>query len=174
MQYQNIEQLPREKLIELLSIFAKNWLALDGLWFQSIEAKYGMDEAMEHDINAWKKFGIIEARRIKELLGLEARAGIDGLRRAFGFRLYSPLNQDRIEVNGNTLTYYTESCRVQTARKRKGMPYHPCKQVGIVEHTIFAQTIDDRFTAECVSCYPDTSDPDNACVWRFTLHEDNQ
>ena len=42
---ENLEILTREQLIELIQIYAKDWLAIDGMWFQSIEAKYGMDEA---------------------------------------------------------------------------------------------------------------------------------
>lgn len=171
MNYKKIDELPREKLIELISNFSKNWLAMDGLWFQSIEKKYDLTEAMEHDINVWLKFGAIEANRIKTLLSLEDNSGIYGLQRALGFRLYSPLNKDKIEIDGNALTYYTESCRVQDARSRKGLPLHPCKQVGIVEHRSFAQAIDERFDVECVSCYPDITIPNCACVWRFTLNE---
>ena len=44
-----LEQLSKQELIELVHIFAKNMLALDGVWFQSIETKLGMDEAIEHD-----------------------------------------------------------------------------------------------------------------------------
>ena len=45
--------MTREQLIELLSLYAKNWLAMDGVWFQSVEEKFGMEEAMRHDANAW-------------------------------------------------------------------------------------------------------------------------
>ena len=56
-----IQNLSKEQLIELCSIYAKNWLALDGLWFQSIENKYGIAEALEHDANAWRRYTEIEA-----------------------------------------------------------------------------------------------------------------
>lgn len=171
MSYYSIDELPREKLVELAGVFAKNWLAHDGLWFQSIEKKRGMDEAMEHDVNAWRTFTVIEARRIKEFLGLPERAGLEGLKQALGFRLYAPLNQARIDIAGNTLTYDVVTCRVQDARKRKGMPFHPCKSVGLIEYGGFAKTIDDRFTTECVSCFPDMTIEDSCCVWRFTLGE---
>ena len=125
-EYESIQELPREKLLELCEMFSKNWLALDGLWFQSIEQKRGMDEAVEHDVNAWARFTETEARRIKEFLGLPELAGLEGLRRALAFRLYAPLNRHETVLEGNTLTFYVQSCRVQDARARKGMPYHPC------------------------------------------------
>ena len=38
--------LTKEELIKLIEAYSKNWLAMDGVWFQSIERKFGMDEAM--------------------------------------------------------------------------------------------------------------------------------
>ena len=167
-----VKALPREKLLELIDIYAKNWLAMDGVWFQSIERKLGMDEAMHHDAEAWRRFTVIEATRIKAFLGLPERAGVAGLAQALRLRFYANINADRVEVDGNVVTYTAVDCRVQTARKRKGMPFHPCKSVGLIEYAGFAQTIDDRFTCECVSCYPDITDATCCCKWRFTLHEE--
>lgn len=171
MHLDSINDLPREKLLELVSNFSKNWLAMDGVWFQSIEKKYGMDEAMEHDANAWRQFTVIEAKRIKGFLGLPEQAGLDGLRLALGFRMYAPLNKVEYLLEGNQLVYNVTSCRVQTARARKKMPFHPCKSVGIIEYSGFANTIDSRITTECVSCYPEITCPESNCVWKFTLTE---
>ena len=169
MDYEKIADLPREKLLELVGDYAKNWLAMDGVWFQAVEGKRGMDEAVAMDEEAWRRFTVIEAERIKAFLGLPDNSGIDGLRRALRFRLYAPLNRDEIEIVGNTLTYKVTSCRVQSARKRKNMDFHPCKSVGIIEYAGFARTIDSRFSTECVSCYPDLTEPSCACIWKFTL-----
>ena len=171
-QYERIEDLPKEKLQELAGIYAKNWLALDGLWFQSIEEKYGIDEAVFHDERAWRRFTEIEARRIKTFLDLPEHAGIEGLKRALAFRLYAPLNQDEVIIKGDALIYKVKTCRVQAARNRKGMAYHPCKSVGILEYTYFAKVIDERFETRAVSCHPDVTDPTCNCIWEFTLKEE--
>ena len=62
-------------------------------------------------------------------------------------------------------------CRVQQARARKGMPYHPCKPVGIIEYGGFARAIDDRISCRCASCYPEVEDDTCSCKWEFTLDE---
>ena len=164
-----LESLSREELMDLVELYSKNWLALDGVWFQSIEQKLGMDEAMEHDANAWRRFTVIEARRIKEFLKLPPRAGLEGLRQALSLRFYANLNRDEIILKDNTLLYRTLECRVQAARGRKGMEYHPCKPVGLVEYAGFAREIDDRITCECVSCYPDITDTSCNCAWLFRI-----
>ena len=167
-----LEQLSKEELIALIEIYSKNWLAMDGVWFQSVEQRCGMDEAMIHDAEAWRRFTVIEAKRIKDFLKLPERAGTEGLARALRLRFYGNLNRDSIVMDDTTLVYRMEECRVQTARRRKGMPYHPCKPVGEIEYAGFAKTIDDRFTCECVSCFPDMTDESCSCAWKFTLNKE--
>lgn len=36
-----LAELSKEQLLELIELYAKNWLAHDGVWFQSIEGKFG-------------------------------------------------------------------------------------------------------------------------------------
>ena len=166
-----LRTLSREQLIELLSLYAKNWLAMDGVWFQSVEGKFGMEEAMYHDAEAWRRFTAIEARRIKAFLGLPERPGLEGLAKALSLRFYANLNRDGVEIDGNTLIYRVKECRVQSARKRKGMPLHPCRPVGLIEYAGFAKEIDDRIACECLSCYPEVHDDTCSCAWKFTLQE---
>ncbi len=168
-----IEALDKDDLLKLIDIYSKNWLAMDGVWFQSIEHKLGMAEAMEHDENAWKIFTVIEAKRIKEFLKLPDFAGIEGLCKALCYRMYANINLDGIIIEDNTLIYRTLDCRVQNARKRKGMEYHPCKSVGIIEYSLFAKTIDERFECEVISCYPDITDEFCSCAWKFVLNKNN-
>ena len=168
---ETLSALSKDQLIELIEIYSKNWLAMDGVWFQSVEKKYGMDEAMVHDVNIWSQFTVIEAKKIKAFLGLPERAGLDGLEQALQLRLYANINRDEILREGNKLIYRTLDCRVQTARSRKGMEWHPCKPVGETEYSGFAKVIDDRISCRCISCYPDITDNSCACSWEFTLNE---
>ena len=166
-----LDNLTREQLVELLEIYAKNWLAADGIWFQAVEKRWGMEEAMYHDVEIWKKFTVVEALKLKRFLHLPEHAGLEGLAKALSLRFYANINDDEIRIEGNTLFYRMVDCRVQTARKRKGMEFHPCKTVGIVEYGEFARAIDDRITCECVSCFPNITDETCCCSWKFTLEE---
>lgn len=170
MVYKSIQDLSKEKLLELIEIYSKNWLAHDGLWFQSIEKKRGMEEALEHDINAMTKFTVIEANRMKEFLGLEDNAGLEGLEKALGLRFQANLNEPEFQrPDEHTLILKNVRCRVQYARTRKGMALHPCKPIGLDEYKYFAKTIDDRIETECISCPPDVTDESASCIWKFTL-----
>ena len=166
-----LDKLSREELLELIDIYAKNWLALDGVWFQSIERTEGMDAAMYHDGQAWERFTAIEAKRLKAFLGLGEHPGLEGLEKALSLRFYANLNDATVEYADGTLIYTMKKCRVQTARERKGMPWHPCKSVGLVEYAGFARGIDERIACECLSCYPDVADDTCCCKWAFRLQE---
>lgn len=168
----NIDNLSKDQLKELVRIYARNIYALDGVWFQSIEQENGMDAAMEHDRKAWRRFTEVEARRIKKFLALPEHAGLAGLKEALTFR-FSALGNPQVEFvsDQNSLTYRVIDCRVQSARRNKNMPYHPCKSVGIIEHTYFAKIIDERIECETVSCFPEVEDDGCACAWMFTLKE---
>lgn len=166
------EDLTHQQALDLLEDFAKRWLAHDGLWFQSIEGQRGIEEAMHHDIEAWRHFTVIEAKRIMEFLKLPPQGGLDALERALNFRLYAFLNQQSIErPNENTLIFKMTNCRVQSARRRKQMPDFPCKPVGEVEYSLFAATIDSRISTRCLACPPDQDSREFYCGWEFTLVE---
>ncbi len=42
-------RLVQEDVSQALTDAAKNWVAMDGLWFQAVEQAYGMDAALAMD-----------------------------------------------------------------------------------------------------------------------------
>lgn len=168
------ENLTKEELIELLEMASKNLVAMDGAWFQVLEERYGMDMAMDIDAEVWNRYPISEAKRLKKFLGLGEHPGLEGLERALSFNYNVHANESSMHWEGDALVFRIDVCRVQTARKRKGMEYHPCKPVGINEYTTFAKAIDDRIKVECLSCYPEVVDPSCGCAWRFTIPKEER
>lgn len=163
--------LSPELMRAMLDDFAKNWLAHDGLWFQAVEKHYGMEKAIELDTEAWEQFTVIEAKRIMTLHKIPANSGLDGLKKALGYRLYAFLNEQTIRnETPNSFEFYMVDCRVQSARKRKSLPLFPCKSVGLVEYAGFARTIDPRIVTECIGCPPDAhAGNEFFCGWRFSI-----
>lgn len=165
-----LKDFTKEEIIDLLADASKNWLAHDGLWFQAVEEKYGIDEAMELDRKTWEKFTVIEAKRIMKRLRIEPGGGIPALIQALNFRLYAHINVQEIkEESDNHCVFRMNKCRVQEARKRQGLPDFPCKSVGVVEYRGFAKTIDPRITTTCLVCPPDPHPPDVWCAWEFRI-----
>jgi hypothetical protein len=166
----SIQQMTEQQMQVQLAELAKRWLAMDGLWFQAAEKKFGIDVAIELDKEAWRRFSPIEAKRIMSFLGIEPGGGLDALEKCLQYRCYSYINvQEITRPAPDKLVLKMVKCRVQDARHRKNMTPFPCKQVGIIEYTEFARTIDPRIETVCIACPPDEIERDFWCGWEFTL-----
>lgn len=159
-----------ERLDRLRDAMAKNWLVFDGVWFQAVEEREGMAAAKQVNDACWRDFAPLEAKRILELNDLPESGGLEVLAKTFQHRLYGLISeQETVFEDDNTLVLYTRKCRVQEARKRKGLPDYPCKSAGIVEFPSFARGVDRRIRCECIACPPDDHPADWYCAWRFTI-----
>ncbi len=169
-----LREMDKEVLIDLLEDSAKNWLAHDGLWFQVVERSFGLDTAMRLDAEAWEQYTIVEARRIMRRHAIEPGGGLQALAQALNLRMYARINEQTITwIDERTLRFEMNECRVQAARKRKGLPDFPCKPVGLVEYAGFAATIDDRIRTRCLACPPDPHPDAYWCAWEFSLGEES-
>lgn len=162
-----LEPAQREDLLRALAVI---WLAADGVWFQAVEQRAGMDAAKAVNDGCWSAFSPLEAARIKALVGLEDGGGPAALAEALRHRLYAALNRQEVEIEPDgSVVLWMRDCRVQSARRRKGLPDYPCKSAGVVEYTSFAHTIDPRLECTCIGCPPDPHPEGWYCAWRFRL-----
>jgi len=138
----------------------------------AVEARLGMEAAIDLDTAAWRLFAAAEARRLMEVFTIPAGGGLPALERALSLRMYAVINEQHIEWSndGRTLRFVMDRCRVQETRRRKGLPDFPCRPVGDVEFSTFARTIDPRIETRCVHCPPDPNQT-GACTWEFALVE---
>ncbi|HYE69886.1 MAG TPA: DUF6125 family protein [Anaerovoracaceae bacterium] len=165
--------MSKEKLAELVEVLGVNWLAGDGVWFQSVEAEYGMYDAKRCNDSCWAWFSPFEAWSVKRLLNLPEYPGIEGLKKALQMRMYAKINvQSIIDEDRKNITLRMNDCRVQSARKCKGMEDYPCKSAGLVEYTNFAREIDSRIKTECIGCPPDDHPDEWFCAWRFSIEKE--
>ncbi len=165
----------RETLENVAQTLRTAWLAADGVWFQAVESRAGMDAAKRVNDTCWARFAPLEAARAKEMLNLPDNGGIPALKQALAVRMYGQLNKwEFVEETENSVVFRMTDCRVQTARKRKGLADYPCKSGGTTEYTGFSRQIDPRLRCECVGCPPDAHPEQWVCAWRFTLDEDGE
>jgi hypothetical protein len=162
--------MSKEELLRLLGDLGRNWIAGDGIWFQTVEARDGIWDAKRCNDSCWARFSPFEAWSIRRFLDLPEAPGLSGLKRALGFRLYARINVHTIlDESPESIVFQMNDCRVQAARKKKGLTDYPCKSGGLVEYRAFAETIDPRIRTSCIACPPDDHPGDWFCAWRFTL-----
>jgi len=163
------ENMRPEDLEALLGELGKLWLGLDGVWFQAVESIEGMDGAKRVNDTCWARFAPLEALRLKSLLKLPESGGLDALEEALKHRFNSRVNEvSFIREEGNLILRF-DKCRVQAARRRKGMADYPCKSAGVTEYTGFARFIDPRIGTACLACPPDPLEEGQYCSWRFSM-----
>ncbi len=168
----DLEGLTKEELIDYIEDLSKNWLAIDGTWFQAVEREFGLEKAIELDATQWKRFTIVEAKRIMRRFNIQENGGISALVKALNYRVYANINiQETVEISENRCVFRMNDCRVQSARKRRKLPDFPCKPVGIIEYEDFAKTIDPRIKTKCICCPPDQHPDNYYCAWEFTIEE---
>jgi hypothetical protein len=159
-----------EELEQIITGLGQNWLAGDGVWFQAVEQEHGMLDAKRCNDTCWAWFSPFEAWSIKRLLDLPDQSGIAGLKLALQYRMYAKINvQSIIDEGPDSILFQMNDCRVQSARKRKGLEDYPCKSAGLVEYSRFVSAIDSRIVTECVACPPDDHPEEWFCAWRFSL-----
>jgi hypothetical protein len=162
--------LDEPTLKALLDSLAVSWLALDGVWFQAVEKLADMEDAKRVNDTCWSRFAAVEARQIMALQGLEENGGLEALKQALGLRLYSRVNvSEMVEQTKTSFVFRMRQCRVQTARKRKGLTDYPCRSGGLVEYRTFAKAMDPRIRVTCLACPPDPHPDDWYCAWRFEI-----
>ncbi len=162
--------LPDETLNSLRENVAANWLANDGIWFQAVEFSCSMKDAKQCNDSCWAKFSPVEAWSIKRILNMPEQPGLEGLKQALQFRLYAFINkQSFTDETSKSFAFRMNDCRVQSARKRKGLDDYPCKSAGIIEYTTFAEAIDSRIKTECICCPADQHPDEWYCAWKFYI-----
>lgn len=169
-------RLHPDRLAALHDALCANWLACDGVWFQAVEAHApaGMHDAKRVNDTCWNRFSPFEAVRIKTLLRLPAPLtpgeALALCKTALDYRLYARINQQEIvEESEESFVFRMRDCRVQSARKRKGLEDYPCVSGGTVEYTAFARALDPRIRVTCLACPPDPHPEEWYCAWRFSV-----
>ncbi|GAI23831.1 unnamed protein product, partial [marine sediment metagenome] len=128
-----LEELPKETLIELARMYARNWQTLDGLWFGNVEAQYGLEAAIELDLKNWERQSVVEAERIKKILDL-TKGGLSSVLKVLSlmsWQLVPPIF-DLEEESPQKIVFYYLLYPVQEGRKRQGKQEFPCKAMNLL------------------------------------------
>lgn len=167
--------LPKETLIEIIHTYSQNLLTVDGLWFLGMEQKYGLQAAIDTDTEVWARYGAIEARRIKRILGLtDDDDPIEAMSKALNLQIWAQskgMEYDILQPSENTVVFNVTDCSVQRARMRDNRPLFPCKPVGVALFDEFAKTMNPKFKMKCLVCPPDDHPDDLWCSWEFKLQK---
>jgi hypothetical protein len=166
-----LSQLPKEKIPDYIFMQLRNLWAADGLYFLGIEELYGTEVATKIDAQVWAVMGKIEARKLKEFLGI-TETDIPSLMKALQYTTWAlDLEDKEITIKKDHAVIRNVRCRVQNTRASKGLKEFGCKPVRFGFLKAFAKEFNPNIVVKCTVCPPD-SHPENLwCEWEFTYKE---
>jgi len=164
-------KLSREQLMDLLELFGRQAIVIDGLWFLGVEAGQGHAAALALDEEVWGRYGAGEARRLLGLLGLERAGSLEDVCRLFLLTPLWGILGARAEVAGGRAHLWITQCRPQMARVRKGMGEFDCKQVGINYFRAWLPALHPDLRFVCTFCPPDAHPDQEWCRWEAWFEE---
>ncbi len=165
-----LADLSKEELLAVIEMFSSNWLTVDGLWFTLVEDKYGLEAALELDLKMWQQQALIEARRIKKYMSIDAE-GVKGVLKALRFMTFNPSMPFAYSLEGvdqDSAYIWVPFCRPQEGRKKAARSEFPCKNIGMACYENFAKIIDPSVKVECLFAPPDGHPADMWCKWKLT------
>jgi hypothetical protein len=163
--------MSKNELCELFFLHIKNLWRVDGLYFLGIEEKFGTNSATEIDANCWKIMGKLEARELKEKLGVKekhAKALIQTLRKT-SWALYQ--TEKEFEATKQRGVFRVRKCRTQETRAKKGLSEFPCKRVRLNYLKSFTEEFNPKIEVICNTCPPEHRPKNLWCEWEFNLRE---
>jgi len=160
-------KIPPEKLVELCS---RSSYTLDGLWFTLVEEKFGLDAALEIDVEVWRRLCLVQARRVQKYFTIDEGSPIRNLIKVIELDpLLAVFKPRAAELTDNRAVLRFTDCPPQKARIRDGRGEFPCKAVGIALLGSYAEVIDPRIKMSCLTCPPDAHPAQFWCEWQFEL-----
>jgi len=166
-----LSQLPKEKIPDYIFMQLCNLWAADGLYFLGIEELYGTEVATKIDAQVWAVMGKIEARKLKEFLGITG-TDIPSLMKALQYTTWAlDLEDKEIMIKKDHALIRNVRCRVQNIRACKGLKEFGCKPVRFGFLKAFAKEFNPDIVVKCTVCPPDNHPENLWCQWEFTYKE---
>lgn len=164
-----ISRLKNDEIADFIFLHLRNIWAVDGLYYLSIEEKWGTIEATEIDRKVWEVMGKIEARKLKNFLKIE-KNDIPSLMEILQYSGWAlDLEDKEVIIDENKGIIKNVKCRVQNTRLKKGLKEFGCKPVRLSFLKSFAKEINPDIEVKCKLCPPDKHPDDLWCVWEFTM-----
>lgn len=150
--------------------------AIDGVWFMAVEKKFGLEAAVEIDIEAWKNYGYAIFKRAAKKLGIKLDPGLPPDLETVGV-LFETLcridgTESEVSVQGNeTMSFKILRCPWYENLCRSGRDdVVPCETVDNAIFAYYAEKLDPSLRLETVCSRPGGG---GFCEWVIHRNEPN-
>ncbi|MGD2201641.1 MAG: DUF6125 family protein [Candidatus Bathyarchaeota archaeon] len=162
-----LSEVPVGGLIDLMSLHIRNVWRVDGLYYLGIEERFGTDAATEIDAACWKVMGKIEARALREILGVEEVTPSSFIRLLRHTSWALDIWGKEWEIYGDSVVFRVIDCGTQNTRVKKGLDIFPCRKVRYGYLEAFAKELAPDINMTCRVCPPGKRPEGVWCEWEF-------
>ncbi|MFC1940088.1 DUF6125 family protein [Chloroflexota bacterium] len=165
-----ISNLSRDMLADLLRLYAKLYVALDGFWYLTLRDRISNEAALACDIQVWEEICRYEMKNITQQLDIHGK-DVAALMRAIQLTPWFLHMQHKIDIkNSNKVTFTITRCPTLEALEREGEGRE--KEIcGIVEPVVlkcYASFFSPDIEVKCLKMPPRKSKDEYCCQWEFT------
>jgi len=168
-----LEELSKAELIELVRLYSRLFLAVDGFWYLAVKEIIDEDTATACDFWVWDRYTPYEIKRLMQFRKLE---GTDLAAFATSFRLspwFSNLTYRLTQEGEKMLTLTVLECPTLQALQREGAGRENtiCWQVDPEIFQKYIQFFNPKGKANPIELPPRTSGSGICCRWQFVIEE---
>lgn len=167
----SIGDFSKDVLVELLKLYSRLFLAIDGFWYLAVRQRTGDDEALACDMWAWEKEVRYEMRRLAKLLRIEG-SDVTTLMKALQMTPWFQNVTYRIQTAGRSRALLTiTDCPVLEALEREGEGREKtiCRVMDTLVFKKYAEFFNPDIEVRHLKLPPRESQQDICCQWEFRL-----
>ena len=159
-----------DTLAELLSLYCKLYMALDGFWYLTTKERVGNEEALACDINTWERHAKYEMAKISKQLNIRGN-DVVSVMKTIQITPWLRQTQFKIEVkNHNNAVLTVTYCPTLDALEREGegRENEICNMVDRKLFQDYASFFNPNIKVESLRLPPRKSGDEICCQWQFT------
>ena len=160
-----------DTLVQLLKLYSKLYMAMDGFWYFTVKGGAGDKEALACDIKVWEDMVKYEALMIKRQLKIRGN-DVAALMKITQLCPWFQLTESNIEIEGSSravLTIVYCPTLDSLEKKSEGAEYETCNVVCRRINEGIAAFCNPDIKVNCLKLPPRESRDDICCQWEFIL-----
>jgi len=168
-----LERLSKAELIELVRLYSKLFLAIDGFWYLAVKEMVDDNMAIACDLWVWERYSTYELKRLMPFRNIKGN-DLEAFATALGFSpWFSNLNYRFIREGENRLTLTVLECPTLQALKREGTGRENtfCREVEPQLFQMIIQSFNPKGKVIPIELPPEASGDSICCRWQFSIEE---
>ena len=158
-----------DTLVNLLTLYSKLFIALDGFWYLTVKGKVSNEVALACDIGAWERVCRYSMAQITKTLDIKGN-DVTALMKAIQITPWYRNNKHEIRIrNQNNAILTITSCPTLDALEKegKGREEEICNIFCPKLFEWYASYFDSGIDVKCLKTPPRNSKEEICCKWEF-------